>query len=446
MASSPLARLCIVRADPHLRQFHMDVQVPLRSLKAAFLFTMDNSLTELQRRFYLDPSNKQALNTLVRGLAAIGKTGEGYNLLFDHGSVDKKEPLALELGARLAESEESVRSQKLGQASQFALNWEPHGTTRQWTYLYLHGVRYKKNPVLAITHNGRKGTAKTLLKNLSAFPALRTLFLDHSRNFKTKDLLSIPQLPSLRHLFLKSINVSDPTDSNRREGFKHLCTIAPLRTLKIQHSKLPRQLYELCTLCPTLQALDLSDSKELGSLDFLTKLPRLEFLSLSSNDIDLGVFPKGLEQLRALDLSHVTYTGEQLEKLELPKLEILYLASAQLTSQHLRVLPKFTRLKTLELNYNPELKSDDLKPLAQLPNLETLTFRYCRRLGKQALELLKDFPALKTLDVRGAMVLNTARERLRDHPQIQLETAPTNSFHDHWRLRHPIWGQCMGRP
>lgn len=407
---------------------------------------MDNSLTELQRRFYTDPSNRQALNALVRGLAAIDRTGDAYNLLFDQGVVDKKEPIAIELGARLAEREELVRSKKLGQASQFAVTWQPHGTTRSWSYRDLHGVRYKKRPVLAITHNGRKSTSKTLLKNLAAFPALRTLFFDHSRNFKTKDLLSIPRLPTLRHLYLKSINVSDPTDSHRREGFKHICSLAPLKTLKIQHSKLPRQHYRLCTHCPTLQALDLSDSIELGSLDFLTMLPRLEFLSLNSNEVHADILPKSLEQLRSLDLSYVVDKGECLEKLDLPKLETLCLANAQLTSRHIRAIPKFSTLKTLELHYNAALKSDDLTILADLPYLETLTLRFCRGLGIEALDIVMKFPALKTLDIRGAMHLNTAIDRLRGHPRIQLETAPTNSFRDHWRLKHPIWAQCSGRP
>lgn len=415
-------------------------------MKVAFSIPMDNSLAELQRRFYVDPNNKQALNALIRGLAGVGKIGEAYNLLFDLGLVDKNEPLARELGIRIAEEEEAARDKKLGQASQFAVSWQPHGATRAWSYMSLQSLRPKRRPVLAVTHDGRKGTSKTLLKNLGGFPALRTLYFDQSRRLRTEDLLSIPSLPTLRHLYLKGVNVSDPTEAHRREAFKHLLTLAPLTSLKTYHSKLTKGIEALCVHCPTLRALDLTFSKNIGKLHFLTRLPNLEFLSLSFSPIKAKLLPKKLDKLRFLDFSWVIDSGECLEKLNLPSLENLCLENGKLTGRHIRAVAKFSKLKTLELSSNKTLTSQDLKPLAGLKNLEQLSLRACAGLDEETLNIARDLPQLRSLDIRGSLDFREAVKRLKDRPDIELLSGSTNSFYDHWRWKPRAWAQCSGRP
>lgn len=407
---------------------------------------MDHALAELQRRYQSDPSDRASFNQLIRALLAAQRDVEAYALLFDDGALDRREERALKLGAKLAERERGLFDKKLGKSSRFAVEGRTDGSTRAWRYLDLAWIKAEKRPVLAITHDGRKGTQKTLLQTLPAFQNLRTLFFDNSRNFKTERLLSLGPLPSLRHLVLKSFNVSDSSDINRRRGFQHLCSLAPLQSLQLHTSKIAYGNYEHCVLSPTLRALDLSFCKDIKSLQFLAKLPQLEALSLSYNHrIHKDLFPETLSALRFLDLSNLLDHGKTLKKLKLPRLETLSLASGRLTVRHIREIATFKTLQTLELPYNPKLKVKDLEPLKTLNKLERLSLRFCSGLDETVFELLGELPSLRLLDIRGSLDASQAR-RIADQKEIELVTDKANSFLDYWRWKPRIVAQCSGRP
>lgn len=406
---------------------------------------MDHALAELQRRYQSDPSDRGAFNQLIRALIAAQRDLEAYALLFDDGALDRREERAMKLGAKLAERERGLFDKKLGKSSRFAVR-KTGGSPRAWRYLDLASIKEEKRPVLSVTHDGREGTQKTLLQTLPAFQNLRTLFLDHSRNFKTELLLSLGPLPSLRHLVLKSFNVSDSNDINRRRGFQHLCSMAPLQSLQLHSSKIAYGNYEHCALSPALRALDLSFCKDIKSLQFLAKLPQLEALSLSYNRrIHKDLFPETLSALRFLDLSYLSDHGETLEKLNLPRLETLSLASGRLTGRHIREIATFKTLQTLELQYNPKLKVKDLEPLRELTGLERLSLRFCSGLDETVFELLEEIPSLQLLDIRASIDARQAR-RIADQKEIELLTDKTNSFLDYWRWKPRIVAQCSGRP
>lgn len=404
---------------------------------------MENTLSELRRRFHADPSNKQVLNALTRGLAVTGKTVEAYHLLFDHGGVEENDPLALELGARLSKLEAPLLSKRLGRDSKFASQTRLRGGWKAWDYQDFSGVRENKFPVLAIKAQGTRALSKILLENLAGFPALRLLSLNQPNTLTNKTLLAIPQHPSLRHLILSFVNSGPNKETIQRDTFKHLCTFAMLTTLRVNNCKIAPKDIELCALQPNLAALYLGfENTERCHLEFLTQLKRLKSLSLHCPQNSETKLPQLTESLVTLELFETSPCGADLESLTLPNLQNLILTRMGVDDRQLESIAERTAIKTLELEGNPDISDKGLKHLIKMPALEKLSLSHCVGISAKALETLIKIPKLRFLVLPlGFDTLATERVR-RENPGLTINIG--FGLQDYWRLKSSLWLQCMG--
>ncbi|MDF1661148.1 MAG: hypothetical protein P1V97_05225 [Planctomycetota bacterium] len=405
---------------------------------------MDNTLAELQRRFHADPSNRQALNALARGLAATDKTVEAYNLLFDHGAVEREEPLALELGAALSALEAPLLSKRLGQASKFACKAKPLYNHRVWDYGDFAQTQQTKLPVFAIQTPKSPRVSKTLLKNLGNFSALRVLEFQGSE-LPNASLTSIPEMCALRHLALLYTNASHKSETIQRESFKHLCTVAKLTTMRLIACKMAPENFELCALQPNLKALHLGIKKTKAShLEFLSQLTGLKCLALHGPQFIEKKLPPLAESLETLSLYELLHGADCFQSLSLPKLQHLSLKNSHIRDKHLEWISEFGNLRTLELEGNPGISDVGLKQLTKMPKLEGLSLRYCVGITEEALKTLVKIPSLRVLLLPPKFDSLVAQKILQRKPALEVSNG--HFVEDSFRLKDSLWHQCLGRP
>lgn len=96
---------------------------------------MDESLQKLRRRFDSNPNDHKALNDLVRAHAKVGDLVAAYSLLLDHGALERRDPLLLEIGRHLAVEQEGVLKKGLGEDTRYAVEKDKERSYRRWSTL-----------------------------------------------------------------------------------------------------------------------------------------------------------------------------------------------------------------------------------------------------------------------------------------------------------------------
>lgn len=403
---------------------------------------MDNKVSDLQRRFQADPGNRQALHALIRGLAAAGKEAEAYHMLFDHHLVDREDPLALKLGARLSKLEVPLLSKRFGRYSRFACKSDEQ---LHWDYDSFDVIHKTGLPVLAIEAQGHSMVSKTLLRYLGRFPTLRLFFINQANGLSNKSVREIPPLPTLRSLALSRVNAWPKSEPITRQSFKHLCTLGQLATLRLDGCNTAPGNYELCALQPNLKALYLSfENTDASHLEFLSQLTNLKCLALHCPQYLESTLPRLAECLEALELYEMFHGANCFRSLKLPRLKHLSLKSSNIDNKHLEWIAQFDEIKTLEFDGNPYLSDNGLKPLTTMPKLERLSLRYCVGLTEKAIEVLAESPSLKILLLPQGLGGPSPEKNLKG--QSSLKIINSSSSENYWLFKNSLWRQCLGRP
>lgn len=380
---------------------------------------MDTRFTDLRRRFDSDPADRATLTDLARALDQAGEELAAYELLADHGAVERDDPLALALGRRLAAEEPIEELTLTGPA--FAAARLGEGADEDWRWLAGRRFRELGLPVRALSVNNAS-LGPDLREPLSKLRALRLLVLDGDGRGEVRlSWLGLSELGGLRDLSLYNMNFPEEELagvarlSELRElklywcpNITHHCLriLAPLRALEVLElygcTAMSSEALDGLAPFASLRRLELDAVTELGSADArgLAALTRLEDLQITgAGGLDNEAFLQ-LARLPALTRLWVSVEGVDDRGLarfaEAKPLEILRLRRASNIRQ-LAPLSSWPDLRELHIGGAPGLAVDGVRSLTEASALETLDFTSCPRLEDDVCEEIAGLSSLRSL-------------------------------------------------
>lgn len=298
---------------------------------------MDHHLQQLRRKLDAEPDDPAALAALARAMAQRGEHAAAYELLIDHGALEREDPVLYEVGAPLI-SEQAARIGAVPE--ELELGFLRDGEDWRWEPSDLPAWPL---PVLAIKLFPFLGLIAEARSAIAAWPSLRALDL-------TECPINDDQLASLISPGLRSLRVWGPHLTDRALAI--IATLPRLEELAIY------EIFDLATdglarlaSLTALRSLILEGFPSLTNegLDQIAKLERLERLTIA-----------GVLELDDRSLAHLS---------RLTRLESLDLTGAKLLSPGVQVLSSLTRLRRLDLT-GAELPLSLEEIRAALPEVE----------------------------------------------------------------------------
>lgn len=175
-----------------------------------------------------------------------------------------------------------------------------------------------------------------------------------------------------------------------------------LRAIRLTNNPLTAAAFVELSKIPELESIDISQNNlsEAKDLYPLTKLPKLDMLYIMYNKYDGSVFAPivAMKNLRSLTAGANPIKGNIPETLgELKQLQALFLNDTGCDDRIAQVLPRIRGLQRLDLSYNP-VSSAAMRALKHL-NVTVLSVAHSKVKGKD-LPLLSSLP-IQGLDVAG---------------------------------------------
>ena len=423
---------------------------------------MDERTRRLERELAGAPNQPALIRELAAQYARLQRPLAAYGVLLDSGLVDQEDPLALELGASLFESQREVF--ELYKSGDFEFHWNDfHPYKDDFLKVDVWGLDFsnfesKKLPVTALGCYGL--TSAHSLPKLGSLKTLKTLMIDGNR-FGPSDFQALDLPESVRHLELGSSQVGDEELSNvlkfsfleslglsflkdlSSQALKKLTKLPRLRVLdghgsalgdsdlsvlarSLDLEKLSIGLTEISdegfaslAHCPSLKYLVCYMTKTTEkSWETLRELKELELLDTSNVLDSFFDFIVHHHKLRVLWIRDSTLSDRGLVRIgELQNLENLQVSSQTLGDLGLASIAECPKLKKLRCS-NFTLSPRALEPLAKLEHLEDLSLEYCA-LSAEHLKPLLECQSLKVLDVGATTFSGKDLDILGDFTQVE---------------------------
>lgn len=370
---------------------------------------MDPDIQGLERAVQADPHNLDDARALARAYLRQGRMAEAYHLLND-GAFERSDPLLLEIGEALAESEEALLRRAI---TPYSIQVASHREDGRWAFENPEGfleagiASGRRRPVLAVDLCSEvdSPSCREFMAILDRFTALIHIEISDDE-IGDRALACLPDLPALRR-FEMSLR-----GAITGGGLAFLAGLSGLRRLELSDVELGQAGLQHLRGLTELRVLVLRDGALTDAgLASLAGLTELEELDLAANELtDRGLASLvGLRRLERLVLRYnPEIAGAGLASLaSLPRLARLDLEGLSLEEEHLASLSQLSALRELDLSGCGGINARSLGFLEPLQGLEKLTLRGAE-LDAEALAVLARLPALASLDLGEAWGLTEA--------------------------------------
>jgi Leucine-rich repeat (LRR) protein len=271
---------------------------------------------------------------------------------------------------------------------------------------------------------------ETLVKTLNKFPNIKTLRLDNCAITDDHTLRHLIELEHVTRLSLKSNLLGTRPTFNK--GLKALY-LDDNPNLKVKSALLRFSTYATKLEVLSLNQCDVNDD----DLNFIMRkgshLKTLKQLHLHENKLSsIGVLClTEMNLLEVLDLGKNNQIGDYgISKLQCPVLRTLDIEGCNLSPHVFESLEAMTKLRTVNLSYNPALKSYEKADAKsnRLEQIKKVKLNFCQLNNDHAPLLTALFPNLTHLEVANNQLTHVGVEDLLIIEHLQSLDVSTNSM------------------